>query len=166
MKLITSKTHRYLSVRLQPSDYTIKKFHEKNKKALQKMWDYGKLSAQLNYDLYELITGKPNKGTYREYVFFRDECVKEEIYDVSGIQLCRAEHYLIICIPKNEMTDYYMENIPKITELETKELKKTRGSYGDYGKTTYWRDESKRAEREFLEKHPEYNGKIFGDSEK
>lgn len=154
-KLITSKTHRYLSVRLQPSDYTIKKFHENDSNARKKMWDFGELQVKFRHDLYELITGKPNKGTYREYMFFRDECVEEEMFEISGIRLCRAEHYLVICVPKNDKTDYYMESIPKLTELKTKELKKTNGSYSNLSVSTYWRDKSKKNREEFYEEFPE-----------
>ena len=154
-KLITSKTHRYLSVRLQPSDYTLKKFRKNDSNARQKMWDYGKLQVDFRNDLYEYVTGKKVKDTYSEYMFFREECTEEEIHELTGIRLCRAEHYLVLCIPKNQDTEKHMESIPKLTELKTKELKKTNGSYSEIKKGTYWRDKSKKCKEEFYEEFPE-----------
>ena len=69
MTYITSKTHRYISIRQFPSDYFLKKFHDgehSGRLELQRV-------SRLYYDFYkqfiEFATGKPYSEYVTEYMF-------------------------------------------------------------------------------------------------
>lgn len=140
---ITSKTHRYISVRIHPSDYILEKFLKREQKALIQFNEYYNSYTDFYKLLYEFITDESYDDFTQRYFFDTMECSHEEIYEQTGILITSANHTLIYCIPKkpelDKIYEYMLENIP----CKFKILKRTRGTYFDLGVSTHHRKNSK-----------------------
>ena len=71
------------------------------------------------------------------------ESSREELHELTGIKICEAGNYLIYCIPKtpenDRLFDYIIENVP----VKYKILKRTRGTFMDFGPSTFYRDQNR-----------------------
>jgi len=149
--LITSKTHRFISVRNYPSDYMLKKFHEGDRKAQLLMSEI----AEKYYDFYknfiEFATGNPYKYYMAEYFLGAKESSTEELHELTGILIASAGNYEIYCIPKSKendrLFDFIVENVP----CKFKIIKKTRGTYTDYGPQKWVRNMNRTKDDEIRE---------------
>ena len=150
MIFITSKTHRYISVRVHPSDYILKKFHRNEIKAIRQFHTYYGIYHTFYKELVEFITGNTYDDYYtRKYMFDTMDVTKEIIHELTGVKICRADNVEIFCIPKttegDKIFDYMVENIP----CKFKILKKTRGTYMDGGAETLYRDMNDKSRQKF-----------------
>lgn len=140
---ITSKTHRFISIRVVPKKYTF----EGGLKMYQEYYDFYK-------KFIEFALNKKYEDFQRDYFLASSDCSKEELNEITGILIATSGDgtYRQYCIPINENCDkffnYIIENVP----CEYKVLKKTRGTYRDYGPTTWVREMNKTPEK--------YKGKI------
>lgn len=141
---ITSKTHRYISVRQFPSDYIIKKFHKNDPKALKQFHDHAKLYNDFYQKFVEKVTGNDYQYYIDEYMFGTKEATKEEVHETSGISVCDAGNYVQYCIPLREgvIFDWLIDQLEG-SKLKHKVLKKTRGTYMDHGVSTFHRDSNR-----------------------
>lgn len=137
---ITSKTHRFISVRIYPSEYILKKFHEGDRKAHLAFSDISNRYYEFYMNFIEFATGKTYKEYQEEYFLGTKDSTKEELHELTGIKIANAEAHEVYCIPRNsendKLFDYIVENVP----CKFKILQKTRGTYMDHGVQTWVRD--------------------------
>ncbi|CAG7579706.1 MAG: hypothetical protein SLAVMIC_00034 [uncultured marine phage] len=143
MDYITSKTHRYISVRQFPSDYIIKKFHNHEPKAIKQFHDCAKMYNDFYRSFVEFVTNNEYNYYIREYMFGSREAIQEEIHELTGIKVAEAGNNIIYCIPRTDENDpiynWIIDNVP----CKYKILKRTRGTFMDHGVSTYWRDNNR-----------------------
>lgn len=141
--LVTAKTHRFISVRVYPSEYMLKKFHQGDNKARKIFWDISKRYYEFYMNLIEFATGKPYSEYQEEYFLGTKDSTREELHELTGVKIADAEAYQIYCIPRkpenDRIFDYIVENVP----CKFKILKKTRGTYMDHGVQTWVRDSNR-----------------------
>jgi hypothetical protein len=144
--MITSKTHRFIKI----TPY--KKISKNNAKL---MWgDYGEY-----LEFYKnLLKFSINKGYDEhfeiEYMLGPMDSSMEELHEITGIKICVANSLdRIYCIPKTKENDkiyyYIIENVP----CEFKILKRTRGTYCDYGPQNFYRKMYKKNYNDFISKN-------------
>jgi len=76
-------------------------------------------------ELYEFVTNNEYSKTYENYPCFHEESVKEEIKEISGIDIIRPwDRFLHIFIPKNDEGVKTMNFILNQNHLNAKMLKK------------------------------------------
>lgn len=145
-KCITSKTHRYINVRKFPSNYTLKKFHERDTKAIKKFNEHTRIHQAFFEELVKFITGTSYNNYVKKYAFRPSDCIKEEIHEMTGILIAAAGNYDTYCIPKTEENDKIYDFILENCTVPCKILKKTVGTYMDRGVSTHYRDNFKTPE--------------------
>lgn len=137
---ITSKTHRFISVRIYPSEHIVKKFESGDDKAHKIFSDISKKYYEFYKNFIEFATGKPYIEYQEEYFLGTKDSTIEELHELTGIKIAKAEACEIYCIPRNpendKLFDYIVENVP----CKFKVLQKTRGTYMDHGVQTWVRD--------------------------
>lgn len=154
MKQITSKTHRFISVRTVPSDYYLNKFHNGCPKANKLMHDVYKEYFNFYKEFIKFAIDKGYDEYFEmEYMLGAMECSKEELHELTGIKICSSNNHYIFCIPKTSDNDriynYMIENLP----CKFKVLQKTYGTYTDFGIQTWARKMYKRNYNDFISKH-------------
>ena len=141
--LVTAKTHRFISVRVYPSEYMLKKFHEGENKSRKIFRDISKNYYEFYMKFIEFATGKSYKDYQDEYFLGTKDSTMEELHELTGIKIAKAGAYEIYCIPRrpenDRLFDYIVENVP----CKFKILKKTRGTYSDHGVQTWVRDSNR-----------------------
>jgi hypothetical protein len=140
---ITSKTHRFISVRIYPSEHMLKKFHEGDNKAHKIFRDISQKYYEFYMKFIEFATGKPYSEYQEEYFLGTKDSTMEELHELTGIKIAKAEGYDVYCIPRrpenDRLFDYIVENVP----CKFKILQKTRGTYMDHGAQTWVRDSNR-----------------------
>lgn len=141
MKYITSKTHRYISIRTQASRYMMKKFSMNDIvgiKAHQKAYE----TYFLMYcDMIKEFTHKSYDDFYSyEYMSGAMESSREEFHEMTGVFIACASPYYIYCIPRTEIGDKIYDWILSNCKNKFKVLKKTYGTYFDRGVQTWARE--------------------------
>ncbi len=141
--LVTAKTHRFISIRVYPSEYILKKFHQRDHKAHLAFNEISKNYYEFYMKFIEFATGKSYKDYQKEYFLGTKDSTQEELHELTGIKIANAEAYQIYCIPRrpenDKLFDYIVENVP----CKFKILKKTRGTYMDHGVQTWVRDSNR-----------------------
>lgn len=143
MVYITSKTHRYISVRQFPSDSVLKGFHEHKPKAIKAFHEFARSYHDFYQAFIEFATGNKYKDYQTEYMFGHRDATKEELHELTGIKIACSGNNEVYCIPRTpeneKIFDYIIENVPSKYKI----LKKTRGTYMDHGPSTFYRDGSR-----------------------
>ena len=152
MDYITSKTHRYIAVRVYPSDYILEKFYKREPKALRQFNAYRQTYYKFYKELFEFITDEPYDEFGEKYPLCVIDSSKEEIYEHTGIFIANSGPNEVFCIPRkpenDRIYDYVIENIP----CKFKVLKRTRGTYMDHGVSTFHRDMGRELARNLKDK--------------
>jgi hypothetical protein len=141
MEPVTSKTHRYISVRTVPSDYILDKFHKGDLEANKKL----QTTYKEYFDFYREYFEKATGLSFNEYIcmnyFDSMEVSKEYLREITGVKVAIANNHEIFCFPKtpkgNELYELMLSTIP----CKIKLLQKTVGTYYDRGVET-WRREA------------------------
>lgn len=140
---ISSKTHRFIKVRKFPSKYILDKFHNNDKKAIITFHKYGEKYRDFYQSFIGFAMGKPYQYYQDNYIFETSIITKEILHEKTGILIAEAGNHHVYCIPKTieneKLFDYIIKNVP----VKYKVLKKTWGSYYDYGPTKYYREQYK-----------------------
>jgi len=121
MIFITSKTHRYISIRTMPSNYMLKKDTRDTKRALAISKSYSKY-----FEFYKKFIEFSTKKSYEyyeiKYSLSAKECSQEELHELTDIKIGEVENSQIYCIPKKEELDeifnYIIENAPNYKVLK------------------------------------------------
>lgn len=134
MKYITSKTHRYISIRRYPSDYILKNSSDRKRTlAIHKM---ARKYHKFHKKFIEFATGKDYSYYEDKYFLGHIECSKEELHELTGIKIAESGNCDQYCIPRDPKSDklynYLLENLEG-SSFKFKVLKKTTGTYMDHG---------------------------------
>jgi hypothetical protein len=143
MGTITSKTHRYISVRTVPSDYILDKFHNGDLKANKKMHTTYLEYFNFYKEYFEKVTGL----SFNEYIcmnyFHSMDVSKEYLREITGIKIATAENHEIFCFPKTPIGDKCYNLMESTIPCKIKLLQKTVGTYHDHGVETWRREQYK-----------------------
>lgn len=140
MIYITSKTHLYINVRKFPSNYILKKYHERDPKAVKKFHEHIRIHQAFFKKLVKFITGDTYDSYAKKYMLGPSDCIKEEIHEKTGIVIASAGKYDTYCIPKTEENTKIYDFILENCTVPCKTLKKTNGTFMDHGVSTFFRD--------------------------
>jgi len=141
---ISSKTHRYIKIRVYPSDYLRNKYDINNPILNKKFRESFELYREFYEGLVEMITNKPYEYYRKHYMFGTMDATDEEIHEITGISIAEAEAFKIYCIPKTEENEVIFDYIIKNVKNKYKVLKRLgSGAYMEYGVSTFHRDMNK-----------------------
>jgi hypothetical protein len=88
----------------------------------------------------EFITGETYEQYEQKYVFGTMDATKETLHELTGVNICCTGNTEIFCIPKTKKGDEIYAFMLKNNPCKFKVLKKTRGTYTDYGVQTHQRE--------------------------
>ncbi len=141
-QMITAKTHLYIKIRTYASKYHIKN-RIKTKAAIKAHNDAAKTYTAFFGLFVDRFSGTTMNELFQTYMSAYD-VAREISHEKTGVYIARAEANEIYCIPKTdlgiEIFDWIIENCKNDFEV----IKKTRGTYTDYGPETFFRENYKR----------------------
>lgn len=140
-KLITAKDYLYIKIRVHASDYLLRDPNwQKNKRAREAHAKACRDYLKFFEKFVEQFSGYTNEQISYEYAFGQHEASKEIIREKTGIVICNSGGYYIYCIPKTELGQQIFDWILANCLCKCKIIKKTVGTYTDYGVQTWARE--------------------------